>query len=179
MRDALTLGSRIEELYRVNGRPMRAMVHDSNHQSELWHRRFARLHYEALPKVRRMVFGIPEVQTNHDGVCPRCVSGKKLRGPFPSSKSRTTDILQLIHSDICGPMPIKSLGGYLYYIIFVDDFSQRTWIFYLKHKDEAFDVFKDFKVLIENQTGKRIEVFRSDNGGKYTSNEFVDFCKKD
>lgn len=70
------------------------------------------------------------------------------------------------------------MGGYIYYIIFVDDFSQKTWIFYLKNKDEAFKMFQDFKALIENQTGKRIKVSRSDNGEEYTSNEFIDFCKK-
>lgn len=123
MRDAFTLGSRIEGLYRVNGIPLQALVHDSNHQSEILPQRFAHLHYEALPKVRRMVSRMPDVQSNHDGVCPRCANGKKSRGTFPSNKSRTNDILQLIHSDLCDPMPVKYLGGYLYYIIFVEDFS--------------------------------------------------------
>lgn len=79
MRDTFTLESIIQGLYRVNGRPLRAMIHDSDHQSELWHQRFPHLHYETLPKVRRMVFGVPEVQTSHDGVCPGCTSGKKSR----------------------------------------------------------------------------------------------------
>lgn len=69
------------------------MVHDINHQSELWHQRFAHLHYDALPKVRRMVSKMPKVQTKHDGVCLGCVSGKKSRGPLPYSKSRNIDIL--------------------------------------------------------------------------------------
>lgn len=150
MRDAFTLGSRIEGPYRVNGRPMQAMVHDIKHQSELRHRRLARQHYEALPKVRKFVSGMPDVQSSHDGVCSGCVSGKKTRGPFPSCKNTNNDILQLIHSDLCGPMPMHSLGGYLYYIIFNDDISRKTWIFYLKHKDEAFDMFKDFNASIES-----------------------------
>lgn len=88
-----------------------------------------------------MVSGMPVVQTNHDGLCPACASGKKSRGPFLSSETKTNDTLQFIPSDICGPMPIKSLGGYLYYIIFVDDLSRKTWIFYLKQKDRAFEMF--------------------------------------
>ena len=87
---------------------------------------------------------MPEVQANHDGVCLRCASEKKSKARFPSTRSRTSDILQLIHSNLCGPIPVKSLGGYLYYITFVDDYSWKTWIFFLKHKDEAFDMFKSY-----------------------------------
>lgn len=75
-------------------------------------------------------------------------------------------------------MPATSIGGYLYYITFVDDFSRKTWIYFLKHKDEAFDMFKNFKALIENQSGKKIKVFRSENGGEFISNEFIDFCRE-
>lgn len=57
---------------------------------------------------------------------------------------------------------MNSLGSYLHYIIFVDDFPYKSWIFFLKHKDQAFDMFKDFKVLIENQTRKRTKAFRVD-----------------
>ena len=77
MRDAFTLGLRLGGLYGVNGRPIWALVRVNNHQSELWHWRFAHLHYEALSKVRELVFGMPEVQANHDGVCLGCVSWKK------------------------------------------------------------------------------------------------------
>lgn len=120
---------------------------------------------------------MPDVQASHDGVCVGCANGKKIRGPFPSSKNKTSDISQLIHFDLCRPMPVHSIGGHLYYIISIDEFSTKTWIFYLKHKYEAFDMFKDFKALIKYQTGKEIKVFGSDNGGEYTSNEFIDFCK--
>ena len=106
------------------------------------------LHYEALPKLKILVSGIPNVQTHHDGVCLGYVTGKKTRGPFHSSKSKSNDILQLIHSSICVSMPVHSLGGHLYYITFIDDFSRKTWIYYLKHKDEAFDLFNDFKALV-------------------------------
>jgi len=125
MRDAFTLGSRIEGLYRVNGRPLLAMVHNINHQSELWHRRLAHLHYEALPKLKKLVSRMPDVQASH-GVCLGHASRKKKRGPFPSSKNKIDGILQLIHSNPCGPMLVHFIGGHLYYIIFIDDFSRKT-----------------------------------------------------
>lgn len=103
MRDAFILGYRFEGLYRVNGRPLLALVHDTDHQSELSQRRLAHLHYEAL--LKKLVFGIPDVQAQYDGVCPGCANGKKTMGPFLSSNNKTNDILQLIHFDICGPHP--------------------------------------------------------------------------
>jgi len=121
---------------------------------------------------------MPDVQESHDGVCPGCANRKKTREPFPSSKNKADDILQLIHSDLCGPMPVHSFGD-LYYSIFIDDFLRKTWIHYLKHKDEAFAMFKNFKALVESQTGKKIKLLRFDNGGEYISNEFIEFCGKE
>jgi hypothetical protein len=69
-------------------------------------------------------------------------------------------------------------AGALYYVTFIDDFSRKTWIFFMKTKDEVFSRFQEFKAQVENQTGKRIKVLRSDNGGEYTSNDFKDFCKE-
>ena len=71
------------------------------------------------------------------------------------------------------------IHGHLYYITFIDDFSRKTWIYYLKKKDESFEMFKEFKALIKNQTVKRIKVFGSNNGGEYISNEFIAFCNKE
>jgi len=95
--NAFTLGSRFEGLYRVIGITLLAMVHNTNHQSEMWHLRLVHLHYDALPKLKKLVSEIPNVQAQHDGVCPWCASGKKTRGPFPSSENKTKDILHLIH----------------------------------------------------------------------------------
>eukprot|EP00253_Pinus_taeda_P032761 PITA_32761 len=139
----------------------------------------AHLHYDALPKLEKLVSRIPKVQAQHDRVSPGCANGKKTRGPFPSNENKTNDILHLIHSDLGGPMLIQSLGGNLYYVTFIDDFSRKMWVYYLKHKHETFEIFKEFKVLIENQTRKKIKIFKSDNGGEYTSNEFIDLCKKE
>ena len=72
---------------------------------------------------------------------------------------------------------INSLSGYAYYVSFIDDFSRKTWVYFMKNKDEVFNKFKEFKVLIENHTEKKIKTFRSDNGGEFTSNEFKELCK--
>jgi transposase InsO family protein len=74
-------------------------------------------------------------------------------------------------------MVVKYLGGYLYYIIFIDDYSRNTWLYLLKTKDEVFNKFQEFKAEIENLTNKKIKTLRIDNGGEYKSKEFVSFCK--
>jgi transposase InsO family protein len=76
-------------------------------------------------------------------------------------------------------MSVESIIGSMYYVSFIDDFSRKTWIYFLKTKDEVFRRFQEFKSLVENQIGKKIKVLRLDNGGEYTSNEFKDFCKEE
>eukprot|EP00253_Pinus_taeda_P015205 PITA_15205 len=70
---------------------------------------------------------------------------------------------------------MTSLGGYLCYVIFLDDFSRKTWIYFLKKKDEVFKWFRSFKALVKNQIGKKIKILRTDNETKYESN---DYCRE-
>jgi transposase InsO family protein len=74
-------------------------------------------------------------------------------------------------------MPVKSLGGSSYYVIFIDDYSKKTWLYLLKTKDKVFNKFQEFKEKIENLTNKKIKTLRTDNGGEYTSKESVALCK--
>ena len=92
--------------------------------------------------------------------------------------NRSKVILDLIHSDICGPTSSPSLSGCLYYVLFIDNHSWKLWIYFLKAKSESFDRFKEFKALIENQFGRHIRILRLDNGGEYESNESDDFVEK-
>lgn len=73
-------------------------------------------------------------------------------------------MLRLIHSDICGLISTKALSGAEYFITFIDDHSRKTWIYFLKTKDEVFGQFNEFKALVDNLTGKMIKVLRLDNG---------------
>jgi len=125
-KDVFTLGFRVDGLYQVGGSPLGAFASDTSLQCELWHRRFAHLHYKALPGVRKMVTRIPKLNINPERVCQRCATGKHTKGTLPSNESKITDILQLIHSNLFGILPVTSLGGYSYYAFFVDDFSRKS-----------------------------------------------------
>jgi len=78
---------------------------------------------------------------------------------------------------VCGPLEVPSLGGNKYFISFVDEFSRKTWLYLIKVKSEAFDMFQKFKVLVEKHSGKSIKVLRNDGGGEYTSKVFEKFCE--
>jgi transposase InsO family protein len=108
-----------------------------------------------------------------------CALGKYTKTVFPSSDSIATCILDMIQSDVCGPMSYVSLSGCLYYVTFIDNFSRKSWIFFMKTKGQVFNQFQEFKALVENQTGRKIKVLRTDNGGEYTSKEFNDFCARE
>jgi hypothetical protein len=123
-----------------------------------------------------MVTIFPEIQIQHKGVCKGRALGNNVKGSFFRSGNRSKEILDLIHSDVCGPMTSPSLNGYMYYVLFIDDHSRKTWIYFLKKKDGVLAKFQEFKAQVENLTGRKIKVLRSDNGGEYTSKYFNNFC---
>jgi transposase InsO family protein len=89
---------------------------------------------------------------------------------------RATKHLELVHSDICGPINPQSNGGNRYFITFADDFSRKTWTYLLSDKASAFDEFKKFKTLVEKESKCQIVCLRTDRGGEFTSNAFNEFC---
>jgi len=73
-------------------------------------------------------------------------------------------------------MTAPSMNGFLYYIIFIDDCSHKTWIYFLKTKDEYFSKFQDFKNLVENPTSTHIRFFRTGNGKEFESHKYDYLC---
>ena len=85
---------------------------------------------------------------------------------------RANDLLEIIHTDVCGPMSVEARGGYRYFLTFTDDLSRYGYIFLMKHKSETFEKFKEFQCEVENHRNKKIKFLRSDRGGEYLSYEF-------
>ena len=88
--------------------------------------------------------------------------------PFNSSESISTDIFDLIHSDVWGSSPVSSIGGSRYFVVFVDDYSCYSWIFHVKHCSGLLQVYYNFVKMVETQFSKRIKIFRSNNALEYT-----------
>ena len=83
-----------------------------------------------------------------------------------------------MHFDLVGAMQTTSIGGSTYFTTFIDDFSHRTWVYILKNKSKKFNKFFEFKSLTKKECGHYVKVLRSDRGGEYTSNIFVNFCRQ-
>ena len=123
------------------------------------------------------VRNLPKIIKPSNPICKHCQVGKQTRASFKTKEYSSSKPLELVHTDLCGPMRIKSLQGDLYFMLFVDGFTRMCWLFFLKEKSGAFKKIKTFKILVENEIGKKLKCLRFDNGGKSTSKEFNLFCK--
>ena len=102
------------------------MIHDIVIPCELWNRSFGNLHFKAPPRLQKMVKGMPIFKFDLDNICRGCALGKNIKKSFPSSTNRYKGVLDLIHLYVCGPMLAPSLSGYLNFVSFIDDFSQKS-----------------------------------------------------
>ena len=152
-------------------------------QERLWHLRLGHLGSQNLKKLKEkdMVngFRVKGSFSSMKSVCEGCMKGRQGREVFPQAEHRGRDLLELVHSDVCGPITPCSNGGNKYYLTFVDDFSRKCWVFMLKHKSEVFGKFKTWKAMVEKQTGKKLKCFRTDRGGEYLSSEYKLFLEKE
>jgi len=114
---------------------------------------------------------------NQNPSCESFIVGKHQRDSFPSTSYREKECLELVHTDLCGPMQNQLFGRSFYFLTFIDDCRRKVWLYFLKHKSETFTRFKEFKAKAEKQSGRFVKVLRYDGGGEYGSREFADFCK--
>ena len=103
--------------------------------------------------------------------------GKMTRTPFSGSMEQATDLLEIIHTDVCGPMSVSARGGYRYFVTFTDDLSSYGYIYLMKHKSETFERFKEFQNEVENHRNRKIKFLWSDRGGEYLSYDFLTHLK--
>ncbi|XP_031377996.1 uncharacterized protein LOC116193313 [Punica granatum] len=155
-----------------------AMTNLLKEEEELWHRRLGHFHSKGVNFLQKndMVDGLPAIQKEVTE-CKTCLLGKQVRLPFKRSSWRAVSKLQLVHTDVCGPMPEESLSGSKYFVIFIDDFSRMCWIYFMKAKSEVAEIFMKFKKLVENESGCKMKAIRFDNGSEYTSGRFKEICE--
>ncbi|PNX79017.1 putative copia-type protein, partial [Trifolium pratense] len=131
---------------------------------ELWHKRYGHLNFRSLSELnsKELVYGVPKINVKH-AICDICIKSKQSRLPFVKEMTKRACVaLEVIHSDICGPFEVPSLSGSKYFITFVDEYTRMLWLYTIKFKREALDVFKRFKVLIEKESDKSIKILRTD-----------------
>ncbi|MCO5602425.1 hypothetical protein L7F22_056557 [Adiantum nelumboides] len=149
--------------------------------AELWHARFGHVGYGSLMTLQRhnMVHDLSLLEMPPRHVCEGCVLGKMHRFAFSQDGSvRATRKLQLVHSDVCGPMRTPSVENSIYFVTFIDDFSRFCWVYPLKAKSDVFAIFQHYVSMVENETGCKVQTLRTDRGGEYMSGAFKDFLGK-
>ncbi|KAG8486726.1 hypothetical protein CXB51_020278 [Gossypium anomalum] len=146
----------------------------STEDTKLWHQRLGHANFRSMAQMasKKLVENFTKSVQSED-VC------EQARLPFPANTSwRASTKLELVHSDVCGPMKTESLNGSKYFILFINDYTRFCWIYFLKHKSEVAQVFVKFKAATETETGLKLKTIRTDNGTEYTSAQFQALCNK-
>ena len=167
------------KLYVVNTEPDCANVASSKASLEVWHCRYGHINYKNINMLsqKKMVNGMSCSEGNTHQQCEACARAKMHRVPVPKvSQNKSSRPLQLVHSDVCGPMNVNSIGGSKYVLTFTDDYTKYVTVYFLKNKSEVLSRFQEYESMATNATGLKIQTLRSDNGGEYTSKEFTKFC---
>lgn len=151
-----------------------------NISSVVWHKRMGHLSPKNLDRLKNMTKGIEYVPSKSHTECEICPLGKATRLPFPEVGTRASDILDLVHSDICGPMEELSLGKSRYFLTFIDDRSRKVFVCILKTKaaSEVLMHFVQFLNFVERQTGRKLKTLRTDNGMEYLNDDLQSELRK-
>jgi Integrase core domain/GAG-pre-integrase domain len=133
--------------------------------ADLWHQRLG--HPSQQTTIHVLHSNSLSCSSKTLSFCNNCSMAKSHKLPFNSSSSTASQPLELIHSDLWGPAPVLSKFGFHYYVLFIDDYSRFTWIYFLHSKDELTHVFKIFKAQVENLLNTTIKTLRTDGGTEY------------
>ena len=179
---AILRGVKQSGIYLLQHHQHVAMVGQPQEDSkQLWHQRLGHLNMESIRKLARRGL-ISDIETSGSKesaqrVCEVCTDGKITRKPFPAGRAtRAQEVLGIVHTDVCGPMSVISIGGEQYFTLFIDDWSRATFLYLVKKKSDVLNAFKEFEAWATTFTGRKIKILRSDNGGEYTGTAFKQFC---
>lgn len=176
---AIISAERINGLYYVKTSPRECAASAKSSRENLlrlWHRRMGHLNVKDLIEATTTgtIEGIGHIKGGNIS-CDVCIQGKMARAPFPKRSDRCSDLLDMMHSDVCGPTRTESLGKSRYFVTFIDEASGWCEVRFLSKKSGVFAEFVRVKALFEKQTGKVLKCLQTDNGKEYTSTEFNQF----
>ncbi|KAJ0466424.1 putative RNA-directed DNA polymerase [Helianthus annuus] len=167
-------GTKRQGLYYVDevNQPGTAMLAHGTLEREawLWHRRLGH------PSSGYLHLLFPKLFPSNSKInCETCILAKSHRKSYKPSNSRVDLPFSLVHSDVWGPSPVLRGQGFRFFLIFVDDCTRMTWVYFLKHKSEVYEKFLMFYDMVNTQFKKGIQVLRSDNGGEFVNTAMKQF----
>ncbi|KAL0272978.1 UNVERIFIED_CONTAM: hypothetical protein PYX00_005765 [Menopon gallinae] len=176
-------------LYALNTKAIRqknekAIIATNNRDKQIdamkWHRRLGHLNFVDLKKMEKNAnengVRIKKIEENTN--CDICIRGKLCRSPFVKDTASKAKLLEIIHSDVCGPMKTESLGKSKYFVTFTDEKSRWTEVYFIRKKSQVLEKFKEFRAKMEKLTERKIKFLQSDNGTEYVNNEFDKYLKE-
>lgn len=148
-----------------------------------WHRKLGHLNINSMKKLikEKMTIGIDineNISDYFEMPCEICLQAKQVRFPFDSERTKAKRPLELIHTDLCGPIEPNTWDGKNYILTILDDYTHYTVSYLLKHKNEVPDYLKEYIAEMEANKNLKVSKIRSDNGGEYINNDLIIFCKK-
>ncbi|KAJ0589411.1 putative RNA-directed DNA polymerase [Helianthus annuus] len=144
----------------------------TDREAWLWHRRLGH------PSVGYLHILFPKLfPLNKTLNCETCVLAKSHRHTYKPNNTKVDLPFSLIHSDVWGPAEVIGGQNFRFFVLFVDDCTRMTWVYFLKHKSEVFDKFTMFYAMIQTQFKTNIQILRSDNGGEFVNNSMKQFCQ--
>lgn len=180
----VAVGDRFGNLYKLKlaEEAKSASLCHSDQCRHLWHRRFGHRDVDAVDRMIREKLGrdMKVTECDKQEVCETCLEGKLARKPFPSVVDRKAKkILDIVHTDLCGPFNNVTPSGNRYFMSLIDDYSRFAVIYLLKEKSEAKDRIKEYVSFCENHFGTKPKVIRSDGGGEYLNKDLSTFYAKE
>ncbi|GJS07278.1 retrovirus-related pol polyprotein from transposon TNT 1-94 [Tanacetum coccineum] len=173
-------GTRMDNcVYSLDGHAMtgelNASVDEKDSLAQVWHKRLGHISAAGLQVLEKQgLFG--KESLGKLDFCENYVLGKSHRVRFDVGRHTTQGVVDYVHSDLWGPSQVESLRGKRYFLSIIDDYSRRVWVYILRFKHEAFGKFKEWKQLVENQTGRTVKKLRTDNGLEFCNREFEQLC---
>ena len=146
---------------------------------EKWHRALGHVNFHYLNKLikNKLLDGLPEKIENIEMKCANCIESKMSNEPFENNRPKSTEILELIHTDLNGPHNTTGYSGEKYFLTFIDDYSKCARIYCIKNKSETANCFIDYVNLVENQFNKRVKKLQCDNGKEYINKDILNVIK--
>ncbi|KAJ0598803.1 putative RNA-directed DNA polymerase [Helianthus annuus] len=143
-----------------------------NREAWLWHRRLGH------PSIGYLHLLFPKLFSSNESLnCETCILAKSHRHSYKLNNTRVGLPFSLIHSDVWGPAEVVGGQNFCFLVLFIDDCTRMTWIYFLKHKSEVFDKFTMFYSMVQTQFKTNIQILRSDNGGEFKNDSMKQFCQ--
>ncbi|CAJ2642413.1 unnamed protein product [Trifolium pratense] len=174
-------GSKMNGLYILEGSTVisNALVTSVENAdiTKLWHLRLGHVSERGLVELAKQGL-LGKEKLNKLDFCDNCTLGKQHKVKFGVGVHKSTRPFEYVHSDLWGPASVSTHGGGSYFLSIIDDYSRRVWVYIIKNKSDTFEKFKEWHTLIENQTGSKLKLLRTDNGLEFVSEQFNEFCRK-